>query len=639
MMPAKTLAEGTLRLYELVGAPAVPPRYALGFFASRWGWKGKTYAQAIVSEFRKDGFPLDSIIFDFEWFVNGTDYGFDPPGKSWYDDFGYHSKLFPHPPEDLATYHSEALGVRVGGIRKPRLGNATLLVELRDKGWLLPGGTVGGTYPAKVNETYAFKRNLDFARKEVRDWYAEQTEPLVKDGLDFWWNDEGEVDYFTFHWWNVAEAQALRRVSPDRRFFSLNRAFSPGMARLGAATWTGDIEATWKDMRTAAGMMLNWALSGMPYVGCDIGGFMGEGSANLLVRWMQMGAVMPIMRVHSANWIQPHWPWTHGDTAAQAIRTALQIRYSLVPYHYSLAHAMYAKEALWIRPLVMDFPEDEAAASTTKQWMDGDVLVAPVMSEDSSSDVYLPAGTWYKLWSPDVIEGPTNVKRQVDINEIPMYVRAGTIITMAGEIDRTDALPGGPLEVQVYAGANCGFRLVEDDGSTTAYQDGRVRTTLFKWDEASGTLSWTVGGLLGHKAVPNAFVDVAVVVYDHIANDTLRLPAQALNSSGSVSATELRPDMWQPRAETSTVEFQDADDAEPTVAVRRSLFTTRWPWENGGGMPGDIGSLASPWRAASVVAALAAAAGLAVVSSRLGGRLSPGHSEHSLLMVMEPPTD
>merc|ERR1719356_633353 len=113
MIPATTLAQGTLRLYELVGAPPVPPRYALGFFASRWGWKSKAYAHKVVSQFREGGYPIDNVIFDFEWFVNETDYAFDAPGKSWYGDFGYHSKLFPDPVEDLRTLHSEALGVRV----------------------------------------------------------------------------------------------------------------------------------------------------------------------------------------------------------------------------------------------------------------------------------------------------------------------------------------------------------------------------------------------------------------------------------------------------------------------------------------------------------------------------------------------
>merc|ERR1712226_1325577 len=115
---------------------------------------------------------------------------------------------------------------------------------------------------------------------------------------------------------------------------------------------------------------------------CDIGGFHQETEAVLLTRWYQLGVFLPIMRVHSTLESKPHWPFLWGEEAGNAMRNALVLRYRLIPYHYSLAHKMYKERQLWMRPLVIDFPSDERAAQMTSQWMDGDLLVAPVLRKE-----------------------------------------------------------------------------------------------------------------------------------------------------------------------------------------------------------------------------------------------------------------
>lgn len=538
LMPAASLAEGTRAYYELIGKAQVPPRYMFGFIASRWGWESKEYIEEIIGSFRSGHYPIDGIIADFEWFTNESDYAFDA-GKPYYHDFAFYNKTFPHPQEQLSAYRTK-FHIRVGGIRKPRLGNSDSLQMARERGWLLPNGENGGSFPPNTTNPYAVDRNLDFSQAEVRGWYSNWLAPLVKDGMSFWWNDEGETDYFTYHWWNIAELDAWRSQDESRRFFSLNRAFTPGMARLGAAVWTGDTSVSWEDLQGTPGMMLNFVLGGAPYVACDIGGFVGQTDEVLLTRWMQVGVFMPIMRVHS--WIDsiPHFPFLFGQDAALAMKKALELRYKLVPYHYSLAHQQFRTGYPWIRPLVMAFPHDAAAANITLQWMDGEILAAPTVDSQHRRDIYLPTGEWY-VFSPSgtaslMMSGGRRIGQESPLDEMPAFVLPGTIIPLAPVVQSTDLLPGGPLEVQVYGGRDAEFVLYEDDGETTAYLSGAVRATHFKWNNAAKCLSWKVSGTLA-AAGEHAFKEVVVTLLDQtgIFRSTGSKP---LGSHGSITLSD-----------------------------------------------------------------------------------------------------
>lgn len=514
LMPAPTLLQGTLAYYGLIGAPAVPPKYLFGFIASAWGWTDRAYIEETLSKFRSGHYPVDAIIVDFEWFTLETDYGYQPWGEESYRDFAFNPLTFPEPKSQLTDY-LDKFKVHVGGIRKPRLGNTLLLDTARENGWLLPGGTSKGICHSDQGpdtpETYANDRNLNYSNVDLRDWYSKETVPLIDMGMSFWWNDEGETSYFTYYWWNIAEMQALRSShelsgSSERpavkRFFSLNRAWSPGMARLGAAVWTGDVYASWDDLASTPGIVLNWILSGAPYVSCDIGGFIHPTWGHLLTRWMQVGVFLPLMRVHSEYWAPKHWPWLYGDETEHAYRLALQMRYRLVPYHYSLAHHQFRLIDLWLRPMAADYEQDEVAKVITDQWLDGDLLVAPLLSESSARSVYLPEGVWHPFTAcPDggfdlsgkVLKGPVTLSVQdIGIDRVPAFAKAGAIVPLASpNTQYTGSLPyAGPLEVRVYAGTDASFHFIEDDGWSVEYEAGIVRSTLFAWDETEGSFSF-----------------------------------------------------------------------------------------------------------------------------------------------------
>lgn len=485
LAPAPTLKDAARVLAELTGAAPVPPRWTFGYLQSRWGWKSRADLERVFREFRRRRFPVDAFILDFEWYTAEPDYEVPSRGRRDFPDFRANPKLFPDPARQLAEFH--ARGLRMVAIRKPRIGDTATLRALAERKWLL---TFGPDAPRKWSV-----RELDFRRPELRRWYSERLRPLVEAGFDAWWNDEGESRYLTYFHWNEAELEVERSVRPRRRFWSLNRAFAPGMQRLGATAWTGDAYATWEALAATPTHLLNWGLAGMPYGGCDIGGFRGEVTPQLFVRWMQAGVFFPMMRAHTAVEWTPRFPWRFGRAAAAALRKALELRYRLVPYLYSLAHESHATGLPVMRPLAMEFPDDPLVANLSDQWLLGArLMAAPLLAPGTERRVYLPAGDWYRLGSGERIGGARVISVHAGLDEIPVFVRAGTILPLGPVVRSTAALPGGPLVVQVYPGADASFTLVEDDGLTTDYASGAVRRTTFRWDEARRVLSWNVEG-------------------------------------------------------------------------------------------------------------------------------------------------
>jgi alpha-glucosidase len=497
LMPAASLKAGTVAYYELIGKVPMLPRYSFGFLACRWGWKDDKYIWDILTTFRSGNYPIDAFISDFEWFTSTPDYTLKDPGRPDYTDFGYNNITFPNPAKQLSDYRTK-LNIRFGGIRKPRLGNSKLLVMARANNWTISGHDGGS-------------RNLDYSIKDLETWYGNEELQYLKDGVEFFWNDEGETTWYTFHYWNYAETLTLKAFAPTKRFFTINRAFTPGMQRWGAMTWTGDIAPTWDDLSTTPGVMLNWGLAGNPIVTCDTGGFSGDTNSLLLSRWYQVAAFMPVMRVHSTLNSVPHFPFLWGDEADESMKLSLELRYRMIPTHYAIAHEMYTTGVPAMRTMLMEFPDDPAVAEMTTEWMFGEsILVAPVMSADNTSSPYLPAGTWYDFNNSaagNQHAGPTTINlKGVSLNSIPVYVKAGGIVALAPLVQYTDALPGnGLLDLQVYGGADGAFTMVQDDGETTGYQSGAdtSRRTTFTWDDAKKTLSWQVTGTFATKIFEN----------------------------------------------------------------------------------------------------------------------------------------
>ncbi len=480
-----------------------PPRWAFGYFQSRWGWKDKAYIDDTFAHFRQDQLPVDNFIIDFEWYTVIPDYDVQMPGDPNFVDFGWNPALFPDPANQIAAFNKQ--GLNIIGIRKPRLGNSDNLVKARAEGWILPAN------PDDPNSDNIRKRNLDFSNPATQAYWQVNNRKFVVAGMPGFWNDEGETNFTEYSYWNLTEYNLFHDIDPNARFWSINRAFAPGVQRFGAAAWTGDINADWDTLAATPGQLLSYGLSGMDYSGCDIGGFSGNPTPDLLARWMEAGTFFPVDRSHSSLGSTPHFPWLFGTDAENAIRKALDLRYQLIPYYYSLAFETYDNGAPIMRPLVAEFPNDAAVTNLTSEWLMGTgLLAAPILSQDGKRDIYLPADLWYKFGTNQSQQGPQTIQATPALDETPVYVRAGTILPVGPVLQYTGQPTDDPLQVQVYPGKNGAFDFVEDDGKTLSYQKGAFRKTAFKWDDGSKTLSWTV---TDHYKGSNVFKTFTVVYY------------------------------------------------------------------------------------------------------------------------------
>ncbi len=501
LMPAPTLYDWLRADAELTGFAPVPPMWSLGYFQSRWGWENQKYIEDTLAHFRQDQLPVDTFIIDFEWYTTTPDYKVPPEGQAGFNDFGWNPALFPDPANQIAAYLKQ--GVHIVGIRKPRLGDDQNLVMARSKGWIANADNA---------KDLISTRNLDYSKPEIRAYWEENNRQFLEAGMAGFWNDEGELAYTEYAYWNLSEVELLHATHPDARFWSINRSFSPGLQRLGAAVWTGDISGDWGTFARTPGELLGLSLAGIPYSACDIGGYRKpEKSPEVLTRWMEAGVFFPVMRTHSNHSSTPHFPWLSGPEAEAAIRKALDLRYQLIPYYYSLAHEASETAAPLMRPLVMEFPDDPAVANMTDEWLMGrGLLAAPLLTPGGARSVYLPKDTWYDFGTNKKTEGPTTLSVTKALDEIPIYVRAGTLLPLGPVIQSTSLPSNGPLELQIYPGHDGQFTLTEDDGETTGYQKGAMRQVAFTWDDKQQLLSWKSTGTY---AGPHLFSDFKAVLF------------------------------------------------------------------------------------------------------------------------------
>ncbi len=494
LWPASTIYEGANGYVKLTGKPKLPPRWAFGYLQSQWGWEDSTYISNVLTKFRTHHLPVDAFIFDFEWYTTTPDYSVGKAGKEGYNDFSFNPKLFPRPAKQIADM--KAQGVKFIGIRKPRLGNDKRLDTARQNGWL--------------NNPDTDSRDLNFSNANLRKWFEARTKPMLQTGVDAWWDDEGESYYTCYYWWNTAQYHLLSAVRPNYRHFTINRAFSPGNQRFGYCTWDGDIQSSWSSLADVPKDLLNFSLAGMYYGACDIGGFHGTPEKETLVRWFQAGVFFPIMRSHSDLGTTARFPFLWGNDGEAAMRKALELRYQLLPYIYSLGHEAYSTGAPVMRPLVMEFPTDTTVANMTDEWLLGKgLLAAPLLNPGGKRNVYLPAGTWYDYFNGDVIAGPKTIAVDKQLDEIPVYVRAGTILPISPVVQYSEQTTTAPLEMHIYPGKNGQFKMVEDDGTSYNYIKGAIRTTMFSWDDTTKTFSWEVSGAYAGK---NVYKTMKVVV-------------------------------------------------------------------------------------------------------------------------------
>jgi len=454
IMVAPNGGYGLLDAYSrLTGRAPIPPLWSFGYMQSRWGYSGAADIQDKWHQFRNRSVPIDAFIYDYDWFEN---------------DWDFNRTNFP----EAGLQELKSLGLHFVGIRKPRLTGAHLDYASQ-QGWILQN---------------SYGTNMRYDIPAARNWWWAHEVPLVKEGMDGWWNDEAEQTYDEFFNMSMTEWQGLRAASPHR-VWTLSRSFAPGMQRFGAAVWSGDITSTWSTLANQPGTMLNFSMAGMPFCSQDLGGFFGPPSPEMYARWIEEGVFIPVMRSHGML-NQDRWPWAFGDDAYAAAKQAIELRYRLIPYLYTCASQTSQTGAPIMRPLFFNYPSDTNTLNMQDEWMEGSsLLAAPILSQGGSRTVYLPAGRWYDFNTGASIEGPKTISiTNAPLTSIPMYAPAGSILPLGPVMQHTGQQPEDPLEVRVYPGANGTFSLYEDAGDDYGYLKGESSHITFTWNDLKHSL-------------------------------------------------------------------------------------------------------------------------------------------------------
>ena len=538
---------------ELTGQATMFPKWTMGFWQCRERYKTSDELAEVLDKYRELKIPTDGIVQDWQYWGCDSNWNAMKFQNPYYinkvGDPAY-VKYLPGDMKNMKTQGEPRLKSPEEMVKYVHKNNAHLMItiwanfgpwtdqykELKKINALLPFDTWpqnSGVMP------------YDVFNPKAREIYWKYLSHLYNMGFDAWWTDstepdhfekEGDSDYPTYDgsWLSVKNAFPLvhnksiyehqrAMKGNEKRSVQMTRSGCFGIQHYGTFSWSGDILASWEEMKKQVPSGLNYTLCGIPFWNTDLGGFFYweyEQSAKnpavqeLQTRWMQWGTFMPLMRNHcSSPMVSELYEFgKEGDWCYDAILKAIRLRYRLLPYIYSTAGDCVQNSGSMMRALVMDYAADKKASRLNDEYLFGrNILVKPVTDpmytwKDSERKghtiypdvkkaaapvkVYLPQGNkWYDFWSNALYEGGQDIQRLCPIDIMPVFVKAGTILPFGPEVQYSSEKPWDELEIRVYPGADGTFTLYEDEGDNYNYEKGKFSEIKFSWNEINHTLN------------------------------------------------------------------------------------------------------------------------------------------------------
>jgi alpha-glucosidase (family GH31 glycosyl hydrolase) len=468
---------------RITGHPELPPLWSFGYQQSHRTLASREEILEEAKTFREKKLPCDTLIY------LGT--GFCPSGWNTNNgEFAFNEKVFPDPKVMFDQLHAEHFKV-------------ALHVVIRSR-----------SMKGSVKDACDSTRPVE----EQPSCYWDAHRPIFKLGVDGWWPDEGDP-------LNIASRLTRNRMywegpqldRPNERPFALHRNGYAGMQRYGSFLWSGDVYSTWETLEAHLPIAINTGLTGIPYWGTDIGGFVPtkDFTAELYLRWFQFAAFCPLFRSHGRAWkLRLPWGWNTGDPGPTEInnyggamlpgsyqlhdervepicRKYLELRYRMLTYLYSAVRECTTTGLPIMRALWLHYPDDPIAVARGDQYLWGrDVLVAPVVQQGATSrQVYLPRGVWHDFWTGERLDGGREIDRKVDLETMPLFVRAGAIVPLGPVKQYTGERVDQPTTISVYPGADGSFMLYEDDGISFNYRKGEWMGIEMGWHDSRKTLT------------------------------------------------------------------------------------------------------------------------------------------------------
>lgn len=526
---------------ELSGHAPMLPKWAFGYIQSKERYVTQDELVAVVREYRRRRLPLDGIVLDWKSWT----------GELW-GQKTFDPERFPDPTRMTADLHALHAAMMISIWPIMRAGGDNWR-EMHAHGYLLGNQATYNAFDPAARACYWQQAHDGLFAHGIDAWWCDCTEPFEAD-----WQggvkpepeerlriNTGEAKryldpefinaYSLLHSQGIYEGQ--RRATGAKRVVNLTRSAYLGQQRYATVTWSGDITARWETLRKQVAEGLNFCATGLPYWTVDIGAFFVQrkpgmwfwsgdfdagvddlGYRELFVRWFQYGAFLPMFRAHGTDTPREVWRFGEpGEPFYDALVQALELRYRLLPYIYSLAGWVTHRDYTLLRGLPFDFRSDPACYDVGDQYLFGPALLVcpvthpmlyapgsqPLHGVDGTRPVYLPAGAdWYDFWSGQKYRGGQTLQASAPLERLPLYVRAGSILPLGPVRQHANDLPEAPLELHIYPGCDGNFQLYEDEGDQYNYEAGMYATIDFSWQEAGRqlTLGERRGGYTGMLA-------------------------------------------------------------------------------------------------------------------------------------------
>lgn len=503
---------------ELTGEVPMFGKWVYGFWQSKERYKSFDELKAVVKEYRRRGIPLDNIVQDWEYWGD----------KPHWNSLKFHPENFAHPRQVIDELHNQE-HIHFMLSVWPGFGPETAIYQSLDSiGALFDEPTWAGY---KVFDAYnPAARDLfwQHLKKGLHDngvdaWWMDATEPSFRDGFTQLKQEEktksaGKTYLGSFHrYLNTYSLemlkdfhQRLRAVDNERRAFILTRSAFASQQRYATAVWSGDVSASWENMHKQLVAGLNLSMSGIPYWTSDTGGFFvterdakypdglkSNDYKELYSRWFQFSAFTPIFRAHGTN--VPREVWQFGEEGTPFYDNQVEyihLRYRLLPYIYSISHRVTADNYTMLRGLAMDFTEDSCTFDVDNAYMFGpSLLVRPVFRPHTTEKevlTYLPRHKgrfWYDFHTGEAHKGGTEQVQANQLNILPLYVKAGSILPLAKVKQYAMEYPDSELELRIYGGADASFLWYEDEGDSYRYEENIYSKVPMQWNDAERTLT------------------------------------------------------------------------------------------------------------------------------------------------------
>lgn len=479
---------------SLVGRMSLPPRWALGNFMSRFGYRTQDEVMSIAQKMKEQQFPFDAVIIDLFWFGDAQHGSWNMGNLDW------NKKRFPQPEKMMADLKKQ--NIKTILIAEPFVLSESFNYKYTQQNKLNAVAKNGDTIGIK-EFYFGHTGLLDIFQNKTRDWFWSKYNAQVKKGVAGWWGDLGEPekhpDYVYHnlkdlgqkrlfnadevhnmygHAWSQMLFEKYAATYPNERLFHLNRSGFAGTWRYGSYPWSGDVDRSWDGFRAQLNIMQSMSLSGVPTMHSDAGGFaMGKRDPELYLRWLQMAVFTPIFRPHgSVNAPEATTasiesePVFYDEPEKTILRKFVQLRYQLMPYTYTAVYEAATKGTPLVRPMFFYDRTDSNLYKANDQYMFGDaLLIAPVLEKGATKrKLYLPKGEWYNFWNAtEKRTGGEWIEVDVTTETIPVFVKAGSIIPMKPVFDNTANYPKDKIILHYYAAeGEQQSQMYEDDGST-----------------------------------------------------------------------------------------------------------------------------------------------------------------------------